>query len=380
MIVSKKYAFASSLIYFIVVCVFVTIRMLNHFGLLSFLGEYGKYIVNGVLQVGLLFFFSIFMFKFLTKKSLKKVFFCFSYKKISWRVILISVGLGIVVYFLNIFVASFFNVILKSVGYEFSSSSSSSVNIWTLILGLIFTAILPAICEENLHRGMLLFGNENIGFKNNILLPGLMCGLLHMNIEQFFYATLVGIFLNFILYVTESVYPTMIIHFLNNAIGVTLSYLTNAKIISGGIFSKLNALTMENTILGFVTILIIVLVLIFLLFYLVKLLLKYSFEDSIKEKQKYVKDLTTRVNFFNDIERIKSGDLDKEPEKMKEFKIISFEDLGEMSQSELKEYGKNLDNLIPKKEKMETRTKILTISSIVLMSAVTIFTLIWGLL
>lgn len=377
----KKYAFASSLIYFIVVCIFVTIRMLNHFHLLSFLGDYGSYIVNGILQVGILFFFSIFMFKYLTKRSLKKTLYNFSYTKVSFRVILISIGLGVVVYFLNIFVASFFNAILSSVGYEFSSSSSSaSVSIWTLILGLIFTAILPAICEENLHRGMLLFGNTGLGMKNNILLTGLTFGLLHMNIEQFFYATIIGIFLNFVLYITESIYPCMIIHFMNNGIGVLLSYLTNANVIQGGLFTKLNELLISNAAVGFVVMLIIVLVLVFLLFYLVRLLIKYSFEDGFKAKQKAVQQLATRVGFFSDIEKIKNGeDVDEDSvlsNSDKQFAFLSFDELKE----KIKENPENFVVQKPKKEKMETRTKILLIASIVLMSAVTLFTFIWGLL
>lgn len=375
----KKYAFASSLIYFIVVCIFVTIRMLNYFGLLSFLGDYGTYIVNGILQLGILFFFSIFMFKFLTKQSLKKTLYNFSYTKVSFRVVLISIGLGVIVYFLNIFIASFFNAILTSMGYEFSSSSSTgSVTIWTLVLGLIFTAVLPAICEENLHRGMLLFGNTGMGMKNNILLTGLMFGLLHMNIEQFFYATIIGIFLNFVLYITESVYPCMIIHFMNNGIGVLLSYLTATNTIQGGLFAKLNEITANNALVGFILIFIIVLVLVVLLLYLVRLLIKYSFEDGFKAKQKAVQQLVSRVGFFNDIQKIKSG------ESYDDFLTDEEKGLAFLSLEELKDkIQENPENFViqkPKREKMETRTKILLIASIVLMSAVTIFTLIWGLL
>lgn len=353
--------------------------MLNYFGLLSFLGDYGTYIVNGILQLGILFFFSIFMFKFLTKQSLKKTLYNFSYTKVSFRVVLISIGLGVIVYFLNIFIASFFNAILTSMGYEFSSSSSTgNVTIWTLVLGLIFTAVLPAICEENLHRGMLLFGNTGMGMKNNILLTGLMFGLLHMNIEQFFYATIIGIFLNFVLYITESVYPCMIIHFMNNGIGVLLSYLTATNTIQGGLFAKLNEITANNALVGFILIFIIVLVLVVLLLYLVRLLIKYSFEDGFKAKQKAVQQLVSRVGFFNDIQKIKSG------ESYDDFLTDEEKGLAFLSLEELKDkIQENPENFViqkPKREKMETRTKILLIASIVLMSAVTIFTLIWGLL
>ena len=51
----KKEVFSTSLIYFVVVCLFVTIRILNGFNLFSFMGEAESYVLGGVLQVGILF-------------------------------------------------------------------------------------------------------------------------------------------------------------------------------------------------------------------------------------------------------------------------------------------------------------------------------------
>lgn len=376
----KKYTFASSLIYFIVVCLFVTIRMLSQFGIFDFMGDMGKYIVNGFLQIGILLVFSFLMFKFLTKRSFAKTFDNFSYHRISWRVILISIGLGVVVYCLNIFISAFFQAILTGLGYHAYSSGSGTSSVSALILGLVFTALLPAICEENLHRGMLLFGNTGLGMKNNILLTGLMFGLLHMNIEQFFYATIIGMFLNLVLYVSESIYPCMIIHFMNNGISVVMSYLISTGKSSGGIFYLLSSISTGNAILGFVTMFLLVVILLILLFILFKLLVKYSFEDSFKEKQKAVQQLSSKVNFYNDLNKIKYGENDETEGDMifnsdgNQYVFVSFDDL--------KEYIKNNPNAVvpkPKKVKMDIRSKILLIMSIVLMSAVTIFSFIWGL-
>lgn len=369
----KKSAFSASLIYFIVVCVFCVIRMLNSFHLLSFMGEVGNYIVNGFLQIGMLLLFSILMFKIMNKKSLKRTFRDFNYERISFKVVLISIGLGVVVYFLNVFVSSFFYAILESLGYSSSSGSGGGVvSIWTLVLGLIFTAILPAICEENLHRGMLLTSTSGLGMKNSILLTGLMFGLLHLNIEQFFYATLIGFFLGFVCYVSGSIYPCMIIHFMNNGISVLLSYLTASGTLHGGFFTQLNTILANNVVVGFVVMFITILVLVILLVVLTRLLLKVSFEDSIREKQKVMQNLATRVNYLNDVEKIKG----EEAENEKMFMFMSMEEIKKFMQD-------NPDAIVvpkPKREKSETRTKILLIASIVLSSAVTLFTLIWGII
>lgn len=373
----RKQAFTSSLIYFIIVCVFVVIRMMSQFGLFSFMGEIGGYVLNVVLQVGFLLLFSFFMFKTLNKQKARDTLDNFGYHKISWKVILISVAIGMIIYFLNIFVSSFFFNILTSVGYKPSSSSSTgTVNGWTLVLGLIFTAILPAVCEENLHRGMLLFGNRGIGMKNNILLTGLMFGLLHLNIEQFFYATLIGIFLGFVAYVSESIYPCMIIHFMNNGISVLLSYLSRTGATSGGVITYINELLQGNPIGGFIFVFFLVLVLVFCLMYLVKLLIRMSFEENIKSRQKFVLDLATKINFLNDVNKIKTDK--KDDEKMVDT------DLAFMSIEDMKTFLQNHPDAIvvpkTKKQKMEVRTKILIIASIVLSAAITLFTFIWGLL
>lgn len=93
----------------------------------------------------------------------------------------------------------------------------------TFLIQLNTVAILPAICEEFLHRGVLLNGLKEIGIKKAILISSLMFGLLHFNINQFFYATILGMLMALVSVVSKSIYPAMIIHFTNNAISVYLS-------------------------------------------------------------------------------------------------------------------------------------------------------------
>ena len=369
----KKSIYSTSLIYFVVVCLFVLVRTLNNFGLFSFLGSAGTYIVNGVMQVGILFLFSILTYKAMTKKSFKATFEDFNYKKVSLKVVLIAIGLGVVIYFLNVFVSSFFYAILDSVGYESPNAGSSggAINGWTLVLGLIFTAILPAICEENLNRGMLLNGTKGLGMKKCILLNGLMFGLLHLNIEQFFYATLIGFFLGFVVYVTESIYPCMIIHFMNNGIGVLLSFFTQKGMISGGIFTQLGKLTVSSPVVGFLVMFIVLLVLVILLFVLTRMLLRASVEDSFREKQKALQDLFTKFSYFEEVDKIQNDGADEETDI--EEALLDIDKLKDFLQE-------HPDTIVitNKKVKMDFTSKVFFIASIILASIVTIFTFIWG--
>ena len=47
---------------------------------------------------------------------------------------------------------------------------------------------------------------------------------MHLNIEQFFYAAILGFLMGVVLMASQSIYPTMIIHFMNNALSTFMYY------------------------------------------------------------------------------------------------------------------------------------------------------------
>ena len=365
--------FSSLLIYYIVVCIFIAVRMLSYFNVFSFMGSAGNYIVNGFMQVGVLFLFSIITYKLMNKQTFRATFEDFNYRKTSYKVIFIAIGLGVVIYFLNVFVSSFFYAILDGLGYESPyASSSTGGSVWSLILSLIFTAILPAICEETLNRGMLLNGTRGLGMKKCILLNGLLFGLLHLNIEQFFYATLIGFFLGFVVYVTESIYPCMIIHFMNNGIGVVLSFLTSNGYISGGIFTQLNNLTSANPVLGILVMSVVFIVLVFLLGVLTRMLLRASVDANFHAKQKALQDLFTKFAYFEEVDKIQNENSIDESAEAKEAMLDMDKIKGFLEE--------HPDAVVirTKKTKMNSLSKAILIFTITMSALVTIFSFIWG--
>lgn len=91
---------------------------------------------------------------------------------------------------------------------------------------LIFSmAILPAFFEEILCRGVLYNGCKNAPVWYQLVIPAVFFGLLHMNFQQISYALPMGIFLAVVLYITGSIFSTMIIHFTLNGMQVTISWL-----------------------------------------------------------------------------------------------------------------------------------------------------------
>ncbi len=113
---------------------------------------------------------------------------------------------------------------------------------------LILTALTPAILEELLTRAIIINNYMKQTVLATILISGLFFGFIHMNINQFVYAFFMGILLCYIVLITESIYASMLMHFVVNASGTLLFRLA---ILSEQWLAKLDGGTTEtNEILG----------------------------------------------------------------------------------------------------------------------------------
>jgi len=83
---------------------------------------------------------------------------------------------------------------------------------------LAVTALMPAICEETLFRG-LLFGSLRERLKCPfwaIVISGFVFGAFHMSLVKLLPTALLGMLFAFLVYRTGSIYPAMALHCLNN--------------------------------------------------------------------------------------------------------------------------------------------------------------------
>lgn len=376
----KNKTIRNSLIcYFLIVVFFVSLRILSYLGLLSFLGSTGEIVANIVIQIGFLFSISIFLFAGLQKNKPKDVFVFYGYKKMSWKAVFYAFLIGIVVYILNVFVAAFFNSILQAFGYSFSSSSSSggSYPFWLFIVNLIMTAVLPAICEETAHRGMLLKSMSTFGYKKAIIISALLFGLLHLNIEQFFYATIIGLYLGYISVLCDTIYPAMIVHFMNNAIGVLMSYATANGVPLNAMFSWIDYSLANNPIIGLIFVIALVVLLVYALKALTKLLFKETAVKNINRLQIALITQLEREKYLSDVKNI----IENKP--VNEETTIEFEQFDKIYKEQVIDTGNGseIDNALLSEEKVpknEKLSKALLIITFVLTGALTLFTFIWG--
>ena len=83
-------------------------------------------------------------------------------------------------------------------------------------LVLIAVAVVPAILEEVVYRGVIYHEQRKVSVIKGALCSALFFGLLHMNINQFSYAFVMGIIFVLVVEAVDSIWGSMIVHFIIN--------------------------------------------------------------------------------------------------------------------------------------------------------------------
>jgi uncharacterized protein len=95
-----------------------------------------------------------------------------------------------------------------------------------IVFNLVVLAVAPAICEELLFRGYVQRQAERgLGVKLGILFSGIVFGLYHLRPSQIIPLTVLGIYLAWLVWRTGSLWPAIVVHFLNNATAVVVGAL-----------------------------------------------------------------------------------------------------------------------------------------------------------
>lgn len=89
---------------------------------------------------------------------------------------------------------------------------------------LFVIALAPAICEEMLFRGVILQSMKaRYRIWAAIAITAVLFGIYHMSLVKLIPTGLLGLVLCYMVYRADSIYPAMLMHFLNNAFSVLIS-------------------------------------------------------------------------------------------------------------------------------------------------------------
>ena len=148
--------------------------------------------------------------------------------KINIWALAIVVVIGIVCLYGFTPLINWFDHVVEGWGYKTSMSNDMIYSLINsplkLIAGLLYIALLPAIVEELTFRGVITNGLKKQGVVTQIALSAVMFALMHQNLQQLIYQLFLGAIMAYITVRCGSIIYTMILHFMNNAVILIVSY------------------------------------------------------------------------------------------------------------------------------------------------------------
>ena len=150
----------------------------------------------------------------------------FGYRPAHWKYFLIALLLTFGLLFSLNYLNGWFVELLGLMGYTDPAAGSFEEAVAQLpslagggFVGvLVVVALLPAVLEETLFRGIILDGIKDIGTVAACLLGGLLFSVFHQNPSQTLYQFICGCAFTLLAVRADSLLPAVLCHFLNNAV------------------------------------------------------------------------------------------------------------------------------------------------------------------
>lgn len=338
------------MIYFVAMLCVAVIFVLGYLGVLQ-----NDILSSFLIQIIVMFAIPMLMYTFLVSKNFKKTFTDAGFNKISGTMIGISILLGVVLYFINSFVADVFASLIALFGYEsIGTTTTVTLDYAYLLKDFVLSAILPGICEEFLHRGIMLHAGKKAGNPRYVLIiSSILFGLMHLNINQFFYAAILGLLMGYVALVSNSIFPSMIIHFMNNFLSSYFVYGYYLNWPFAVAVNNLKAFLMSNIFVFITTCTILVILLVIAYIYLTRWMIKERARRDVKKIIEYLE--------------LNSLPITEAQEKINQANLL-------LRQSKMM----NLKTNVPGGTKFSFTDNIFVISSFILGGLITICSFIWG--
>ncbi|MBQ3214421.1 MAG: CPBP family intramembrane metalloprotease [Clostridia bacterium] len=148
--------------------------------------------------------------------------------KFDYKIFLGVILLAIIAVLSSVNATGLFNYIFS---FTTSAQVTSSLgvtmnNFWQFLLVVLLIAVLPAICEELIFRGIIYNGlRQKFSAKVSIIISAILFTLIHLSIYKTFFQFILGIILGLLIYYTGTIFYGMVFHFFNNFFIIFTSYI-----------------------------------------------------------------------------------------------------------------------------------------------------------
>ena len=143
---------------------------------------------------------------------------CMPYRKLKVTDGVLSLLIGYALIPLVLFVSNL--TTLFSTNYL--QDSMSELTSYPFLVQLFLIAVVPAVVEEFVFRGLIYHSYRKNGILGAAVLSAVVFGFMHLNINQLSYALIMGVVFALMVEVTGSMYSAMLAHFAVNSYSITM--------------------------------------------------------------------------------------------------------------------------------------------------------------
>lgn len=118
------------------------------------------------------------------------------------------------------------NAITMLFSTNYLNESTQTLTTYPFFAQIIILAVIPPLVEETVFRGLFFGTYRKSGFFKAAVTSGLIFGCFHLNINQFAYAFVIGIFFAYLLEATGSIWSSVIAHFAINTYSISMIQLS----------------------------------------------------------------------------------------------------------------------------------------------------------
>lgn len=211
----------------------------------------GFYIFEGMLSLVSIALPTFILIKS-SKQSINKL---VPFEKINGRLLTAMVFGGMAVCMIAQLIATLFGINMSLFGIDIYSNTESytRASVFDFLMSALCTAVIPALVEEFAYRGLVLGVLRKHGDMFAVISSAFLFGLLHGNFVQIPFAFVVGLVLGYVRVKTDSMLPSVLIHFGNNFFAVVMT--TVADIVPESIYYILESVVMIGLLAaGFIAI------------------------------------------------------------------------------------------------------------------------------
>lgn len=184
----------------------------------------GYYLFSGMLSLVSIFIPTLILFK-MSGSTMEEL---VPFKRVEGKKLAAIVTGSLALSMLAQIIVALINVNFSIFGIDIYSGleSETPTGVFDFIMNTICTAVIPALVEEFAYRGLVIGVLKKHGDLFAVVTSAFLFGMLHGNLAQIPFAFVLGLFLGYVRVKTDSMLPSILIHFGNNFYAVIMTTLS----------------------------------------------------------------------------------------------------------------------------------------------------------